>query len=133
MLFKALAAEEVRKAAEDLAAGADPQAALQHLTDAKLSLNLCCPAPELVSEAAALLDEHEQKIRSKEIDSRARKSMRYEARYYGQTSSARLCIGSREKSAFTKKRSVEEQLKEETDKSSDEQNPEEPPASGTSE
>jgi hypothetical protein len=31
-----------------------------------------CPAPELTSEAAALLQEHEQKIRSREIDSRAR-------------------------------------------------------------
>jgi Ca-activated chloride channel family protein len=77
------AAEAVRKAAEDLAAGADPAVALQHLTDARFSLNACCPAPELASEAAALLDEHEQKIRSQEIDSRARKSMRYEARYYG--------------------------------------------------
>jgi len=46
-----------------------------HLTDAKISLNLCCPARELASEAAALLDEHEQKIRSEQIDSRARKSI----------------------------------------------------------
>jgi hypothetical protein len=104
------AAEAVRKAVEDLAAGADPAVALQHLTDAKISLNLCCPAPELASEAAALLDEHEQKIRSQEIDSRARKNMRYEARYYGQTSSARLYTGSGKKSGFTKKPTVGEQL-----------------------
>lgn len=71
-----------------------------------------CAAPELASEAAALLDEHEQKIRSRELDSRARKNMLYEARYYGQTSSARLYTGSREKSAFTKKQSVEEHLNE---------------------
>ena len=60
-----------------------------------------------------------------EIDSRARKNMRYEARYYGQTSSARLYTGSRQKSEFTKKPTVEEQLNEkpgtETPKSSDEQ------------
>src|ERR1700758_369443 len=49
------AADAVRKAAEALAAGADPETALQHLTDAKLCLNACA-APELASEAAALLD-----------------------------------------------------------------------------
>jgi len=84
-----------------------------------------CPAPELASEASALLDEQEQKIRSHEMDSRARKSMLYEARYYGQTSSARLYTGSRQKSEFTKKQTVEEQLNEkpstERPKSSDEQ------------
>jgi hypothetical protein len=72
-----------------------------------------------------LLDEHEQKIRSNNIDSRARKNMRYEARYYGQTSSARLYTGSRQKSEFTKKPTVEEQLTEkpadETTRSSGEQ------------
>jgi Ca-activated chloride channel homolog len=106
------AADAVRKAAEDLAAGADPQLALQHLTEAKLSLNLCCPAPELASEASALLDEHEQKIRSQEIDSRARKNMLYEARYYGQTSSARLYTGWRKKSKFSKKPTIDEQSNE---------------------
>jgi hypothetical protein len=64
------AADAVRKAAEALAAGADPETALQHLRDAKLCLNACA-APELASEAAALLDEHEEKIRSQQIDSRA--------------------------------------------------------------
>jgi hypothetical protein len=38
--------------------------------------------------------------------------MRYEARYYGQTSSARLYTGSRQKSEFTKKPTVDEQLNE---------------------
>jgi hypothetical protein len=105
------AADAVRKAAEALASGGDAESALQHLTKAKFALE-ACPAPELASEAAALLDEHEQKIRSQEIDSRARKNMRYEARYYGQTSSARLYTGSRKKSEFTKKPTVDEQLNE---------------------
>jgi hypothetical protein len=68
---------------------------------------------------------HEQKIRSQEIDSRARKNMLYEARYYAQTSSARLYTGSRQKSEFSKKPIVDEQLKEkpatETPKSSGEE------------
>jgi hypothetical protein len=59
------------------------------------------------------------------MDSRAPKNMRYEARYYGQTSSARLYTGSRQKSGFTKKPTVEEQLNEkpgtETSESSEEQ------------
>jgi hypothetical protein len=105
------AADAVRKAAEALAGGADAETALQHLSNAKFVLK-ACPAPELASEAAALLDEHEQKIRSQEMDSRARKSMLYEARYYGQTSSARLYTGPRQKSEFTKKQTVEEQLNE---------------------
>jgi hypothetical protein len=87
------AADAVRKAAEALAGGADAETALEHLSEAKIALK-ACPAPQLTSEAAALLDEHEQKIRSQEMDSRARKSMLYEARYYGQTSSARLYTGS---------------------------------------
>ena len=118
------AADAVRKAAEALAGGADAETALQHLSKAKVVLE-ACPAPELTSEAAALLDEQEQKIRSHEIDSRARKSMLYEARYYGQTSSARLYTGSRQKSEFTKKPTVDEQLNEkpatETSESSGEQ------------
>jgi hypothetical protein len=73
-----------------------------------------------------LLDEHEQKIRSKGAGiRRAGKELLYEVRYYGQTSGTRLYTGSREKSAFTKKQSVEEQLNEkpatETSESSDEQ------------
>jgi hypothetical protein len=105
------AADAVRKAAEALAGGADAETALQHLSTAKVVLE-ACPAPALAAEAAALLDEHEQKIRSNNIDSRARKNMRYEARYYGQTSSARLYTGSRQKSEFTKKPTVDEQLNE---------------------
>jgi len=105
------AADAVRKAAEALAGGADAATALEHLSKAKVVLDVCA-APEFTAEAAALLDEHEQKIRSQEMDSRARKNMRYEARYYGQTSSARLYTGSRQKSEFTKKPSVEEQLDE---------------------
>jgi hypothetical protein len=118
------AADAVRKAAEALANGGDNEATLEHFTSAKQFL-VECAAPELTSEAAALLDEHEQKIRSHNIDSRARKNMRYEARYYGQTSSARLYTGSRQKSEFTKKPTVDELLNEKppTDapKSSDEQ------------
>jgi Ca-activated chloride channel homolog len=118
------AADAVRKAAEALASGADAETALEHLSKAKCVLG-ACPAPELASEASALLDEHEQKIRSQEMDSRARKSMLYEARYYGQTSSARLYTGSRQKSEFTKKPTVDEQLNEklatEKPESSDEQ------------
>jgi hypothetical protein len=114
----------VRKAAEALAGGADAETALEHLSKAKCVLE-ACPAPELTSEAAALLDEHEQKIRSQEMDSRARKSMLYEARHYGQTSSARLYTGSGKKPGFTKKPTVDEQLNEkpanETSNSSDEQ------------
>jgi hypothetical protein len=105
------AADAVRKAAEALAGGADAEAALEHFTSAK-QFFVECAAPELTSEAAALLDEHEQKIRAQEMDSRARKNMRYEARYYGRTSSARLYTGSRQKSGFTEKKSVDEQLKE---------------------
>src|SRR5258707_1351629 len=105
------AADAVRKAAEALAGGADAETTLEHLSKAKVVLK-ACPAPELTSEAAALLDEHEQKIRSQEMDSRTRKSMLYEARYYGQTSSARLYTGSRKKSEFTKKPTVDEQLNE---------------------
>jgi hypothetical protein len=105
------AADAVRKAADALANGGDNEAALQHFTSAKRSFAECS-VPELASEAAALLDEHERKIRSQEIDSRARKNMLYEARYYGQTSSARLYTGSRQKSEFTKKQTVEEQLNE---------------------
>ena len=104
-------ADAVRKAAEALASGAGAETALEHLSKAKAVLKTC-PARELASEAAALLDEHEQKIRSNAIDSRARKSMRYEARYFGQTSSARLYTGPREKSAFTKKPTADEQLNE---------------------
>jgi hypothetical protein len=44
--------------------------------------------------------------------SHARKNMLYEARYYGQTSSARLYTGSHKKSGFTKKPTAEEQLNE---------------------
>jgi len=105
------AADAVRTAAEALAGGADAETALRHLSEAKVVLE-AGPAPELTSEAAALLDEHEQKIRSNNIDSRARKNMRYEARYYGQTSSARLYTGSRQKSGFTKKPTAQEQLNE---------------------
>jgi hypothetical protein len=118
------AADAVRKAADELASGGDAQAALQHLASAK-QFFVQCAAPELTSEAAALLDEHEQKIRCQEMDSRARKNMRYEARYYGQTSSARLYTGSGKKPGFTKKPTVDEQLNEkpptEAPKSSDEQ------------
>jgi hypothetical protein len=105
------AADAVRKAAEALAGGADAATALGYLSKAKVVLE-ACPAPQLTSEAAALLDEHEQKIRSQEMDSRSRKSMLYEARYYGQTSSARLYTGSRQKSEFTKKPTADEQLNE---------------------
>ena len=73
------AADAMRKAAEALAGGADADAVIQHFASAKEFLS-CCAAPELTAEAAALLDEHEQKIRSQEIDSRARKNMRYQAR-----------------------------------------------------
>ena len=118
------AADTMRKAAEALAGGADADAVIQHFASAKEFLS-CCAAPELTAEAAALLDEHEQKIRSQEIDSRARKNMRYQARYYGQTSSARLYTGSGKKPGFTKKPTVDEQLDEkpptEAPKSSDEQ------------
>ena len=105
------AADAVRTAAEALAGGADAETALRHLSEARVVLE-AGPVPELTSEAAALLDKHEQKIRSNNIDSRARKNMRYEARYYGQTSSARLYTGSRQKSEFTKKPTVDEQLNE---------------------
>jgi len=105
------AADAVRQTAEALAGGADAATALEHLSKARVVLE-ACPAPKLTSEAAALLDEHEQKVRSQEMDSRARKNMRYEARYYGQTSSARLYTGSRQKSEFSKKPTVEEQLTE---------------------
>jgi Ca-activated chloride channel family protein len=105
------AAEAMRKAADELAGGGSAEVAVQHFSSAKRFL-ADCAAPGLTAEAAALLDEQERMIRSQEIDSRARKSMRYEARYYGQTSSARLYTGFREKSAFTKKQSVDEQLNE---------------------
>ena len=111
MIANQQAADAVRKAAEALAGGADPESALEHLSDAKLYFRGCA-VPKFVSEAAALIDEHEQKIRSNNIDSGARKNMRYEARYYGQTSSARLYTGSRQKSEFTKKPTAEEQLNE---------------------
>ena len=118
------AADAMRKAADALAGGADAEAAVQHFASAK-EFFIQCAAPELTVEAAALLDEHEQKIQSREIDSRARKNMRYEARYYGQTSSARLYTGSGKKPGFTKKPTIDEQLKEkpatETPKSSEEQ------------
>ena len=118
------AADAMRKAADALANGADAGAALEHLAIAK-GCFIQCAAPELTSEAAALLDEHEQKIRSREIDSRPRKNMLYEARYYGQTSSARLYTGSGKKPGFTKKPTVDEQLNAKPDsensKPSDEQ------------
>ena len=41
--------------------------------------------------------------------------MLYEARYYGQTSSARLYTGSGKKSGFTKKPTIDEQLNEKPD------------------
>jgi hypothetical protein len=50
------AADAVRKAAEALAGGEDAETALEHLSKAKVVLE-ACPAPELTSEAAALLDE----------------------------------------------------------------------------
>ena len=50
------AADAVRKAAEALAGGADAATALEHLSKAKVVLE-ACPAPELASEASALLDE----------------------------------------------------------------------------
>jgi hypothetical protein len=129
------AADAVRKAADALANGADAEAAVQHFASAKLFLG-CCAKPELASEAAALLDEHEQKIRSHNIDSRARKNMRYEARHHGRTSSASLYTGSRKKSEFSKKQSVDEQLNEkpatESPESSGEQNPESPGVGGSS-
>lgn len=79
----------------------------------------------MTSEAAALLDEHERKIRTRGAGSRPVKDLRYEARYYAQTSSARLHTGSGKKPGFTKKPTVDEQLNEkpaaETPKSSDEQ------------
>jgi hypothetical protein len=105
------AADAVRKAAEALANGGDNEAALEHFMSAKQFL-VECAAPELTSEATALLDEQEQKIRSQQMDSRARKNMRYEARYYGQTSSVRLYTGSGKKPGFTKKPTVDEQLNE---------------------
>src|SRR5258708_27089690 len=129
------AADAVRKAADALANGADAEAAVQHFASAKRFLG-CCAKPELASEAAALLDEHEQKIRSHNIDSRARKNMRYEARHHGRTSSASLYTGSRKKSEFSKKQSVDEQLNEkpatESPESSGEQNPESPGVGGSS-
>jgi hypothetical protein len=86
---------------------------VQHFASAKRFFAECA-APELTSEAAALLDEHEQKIRSKGAGPapRAGKDLLYEARYYGRTSSARLYTGSGKKSGFTKKPTVEEQLNE---------------------
>jgi hypothetical protein len=105
------AADAMRKAADALTNGADAGTAVQHLASAKQFI-LECAAPQLTSEAAALLDEHERKLRSQVIDSRARKNMRYEARYYGQTSSARLYTGSGKKPGFTKKPTVEEQMNE---------------------
>jgi hypothetical protein len=118
------AADAMRKAADAMAGGADAGAALEHLAGAK-QFFVQCAAPELTSEVAALLDEHERKIRSRGAGSRARKDLLYEARYYGQTSSARLYTGSGKKPAFTKKPTVGEQLNEKpasgTTESSDEQ------------
>lgn len=108
------AADAMRKAADALANGANPEEALQQLGDAKLFL-AACAAPELMSEAAALLDEHEQKIRTRGAASRTLKNLRYEARYHGQTSSARLYTGSGKKSGFTKKPTVGDQLNEKPD------------------
>jgi Ca-activated chloride channel homolog len=118
------AADAMRKAAEELANGGDADAAVQHFASAK-QLFLGCAAPELTSEAAALLDEQEQKIRSKGAAVRSGKDLLYEARYYGRTSSARLYTGSGKKSKFTKKPAADEQLNEkpatEISESSDEQ------------
>ena len=61
------------------------------------------------------LDEHERKIRNRGVGSRAVKDLLYEARYYGQTSSARLYTGSGKKPEFTKKPTVDEQLNEKPD------------------
>jgi hypothetical protein len=106
------AADAMRKAAGALANGGDADAAVQHFASAKLFL-CCCAAPELASEAAALLDEQEQKIRSKGASiPRVSKDLLYEARYYGQTSSAKLYTGSGKKPGFTKKPTVDEQLNE---------------------
>ena len=117
------AADAMRKAANALANGAGAGAALEHLAIAK-GCFIQCAAPELTSEAAALLDEHERKIRTRGGASRTAKELRYEARYYGQTSSARLYTGSGEKSGLSRKPTVDEQLNEkpasETSKSSDE-------------
>ena len=63
MIANQQAADAVRTAAEALAGGADAETALRHLSEAKVVLE-AGPAPELTSEAAALLDEQEQKIRS---------------------------------------------------------------------
>jgi hypothetical protein len=49
------AADAVRKAADALANGGDNEAALEHFTSAK-QFFVECAAPELTSEAAALLD-----------------------------------------------------------------------------
>jgi Ca-activated chloride channel homolog len=119
------AADAMRKAADALANGGDAESAAQHLSGAKRLL-MECAAPELTSEASALLDEHERKIREPGASfPRASKDLLYEARYYGQTSSARLYTGSGKKSKFTEKQSVDEQLNEksgaETPKPSDEQ------------
>jgi hypothetical protein len=118
------AADAMCKAADALAGGADAQAAVQHLASAK-QFFVQCAAPEFTSEAAALLDKHERKIRSRGLGSRAAKDLLYEARYYAQTSSARLYTGSGKKPGFTKKPTVDEQLNEkpstETPKSPDEQ------------
>ena len=93
------AADAIRKAAGALANGADAEAAIQHFASARRFVEECA-AP------AALLDEHEQKIRSKGMGTRAAKDLRY----YGQTTSARLYTGSGRKPGFTKKPTVDEQL-----------------------
>jgi hypothetical protein len=75
------AADAMRKAAEELAGGGDADAAVLHLSSAKRFL-MECAAPELTSEASALLDEHERKLRSKGAAVRSGKDLLYEARYH---------------------------------------------------
>jgi DNA polymerase III gamma/tau subunit len=55
------AADAMPKAADALANGADPEAAVQQFASAKQFI-VECAASALTSEAAALLDEHERKI-----------------------------------------------------------------------
>jgi hypothetical protein len=74
-----------------------------------------CPAPELASEAAALLDEHEQIIRSQNIDSPRAEEHAVGSALLWTDQQRQAVHGLRREARITKKTTVDEQLNEKPD------------------
>ena len=102
------AAEATRQAAQEIGKG-NSTAALSILQATAKKLT-ALGDPVATQDAAALLAENEEKLCRGELDTRSRKQMLYEAKFYAASSTAQLYTGTREKPKFSQKPSADEQL-----------------------